>query len=99
MANLGSTNTPAAVKSLDLPNGYGVDVDENSGNLVINDPNGNIVLRWNEGNGEWQLAATMNADGNDMTNVGAFGAKEVNTGPYKITGDGQSDTLNISFQS
>jgi len=99
MANLGSTDTPAAAQSLDLPNGYSPAFEEDSGDLVINDSNGNTVFRWDDTNGKFQLAAPLDADGNDVTNVGALGTDEVTTGPYKITGDSQNETLTISFQS
>jgi len=73
MANLGSTDTPAAAQSLDLPNGYSPAFEEDSGDFVINDPNGNTALRWDATNGEW------NADGNDVTNVGALGTGDTTT--------------------
>jgi hypothetical protein len=79
MTNLGSTNTPAAAQSLELPNGYAPALEESSGDLVINDTNGNTVLRWDDTNAKWQLAATLDADGNDVTNVGALGTDEVTT--------------------
>jgi len=77
MANLGSTDTPAAAQSLDLPNGYSPAVEEDSGDLVVNDPNGNTALRWDATNGEW------NANSNDVTNVGALDTEESVT----VTGD------------
>ena len=77
MANLGSTDTPAAVESLDLPNGYSPAFEEDSGDLVINDPNGNTALRWDATNGEW------NANSNDVTNIGALETEESVT----VTGD------------
>jgi len=78
MTNLGSTNTPAAAQSLELPNGYAPAIEESSGDLVINDTNGNTVLRWDDTNGKWKLAAALDADGNDVTNVGALGAEKAN---------------------
>jgi len=62
MANLGSTDTPVAAESLDLPNEYSVAVEETSGDLVVEDPNANIVLRWDETDGKWQLGDLTNAD-------------------------------------
>jgi len=95
MPNLGSTDTPAAAQSLDLPNGYSPAIEEDSGDLVINDSNGNTALRWDDTNGQFQLAAPLDAGGNDVTNVGALGTEEVQIGsgdavtggPYGDAGD------------
>jgi len=78
MGNLGSTDTPAAVQSLELPEGYGIDVE--NGNFIVTDPNGAVVFRWDDTAGEWQLAATLDADGNDLTNVGAIDADSATVG-------------------
>jgi uncharacterized protein YuzE len=83
--NLGSTNTPVAAQSLDLPNGYSPAFEEDSGDLVINDTNGNTVFRWDDTNGQFQLAAPLDAGGNDVTNVGALSTEEVES-----TGDSGS---------
>jgi len=83
MANLGSTDTPAAAESLDLPNGYSPAFEEESGDLVINDTSGNTALRWDDTNGKWQLAAPLDASSNDVTNVGALDTEESVT----VTGD------------
>jgi len=79
MANLGSTDTPAAAQSLDLPNGYSPAFEEDSGDLVINDSNGNTVFRWDDTNGQFQLAAPLDADGNDVTNIGSLGTEDLDT--------------------
>jgi hypothetical protein len=66
MANLGSTDTPAAARSIDLPGGYAPAIEEDSGDLIINDSNGNTTLRWDDANGAWQLAAPLDTDGTDL---------------------------------
>jgi hypothetical protein len=81
MPNLGSTDTPAAAQSLDLPSGYSPAFEEDSGDLVINDSNGNTALRWDDTNGQFQLAAPLDADGNDVTNVGTLDPDELLTIP------------------
>ena len=88
MANLGSTDTPAAAESLELPNGYAPAFEEDGGGLVVNDSNGNTTLRWDNANGKWQLAAPLDADSNNLTNVGALDTEESVTG----TGD---DTITL----
>jgi len=77
MANLGSTDTPAAAQSLNLPNGYSIAVEDNSGDLVIEDPNANIVLRWDDTNGEWQLGNNLDGGDNDLTNLNRAAAQEL----------------------
>jgi hypothetical protein len=99
MANLGSTDTPAAAQSLDLPNGYSPAFEEDSGDLVINDSNGNTVFRWDDTNGQFQLAAPLDADGNDVTNVGALGTDELNNRIQVTEGDDLVDIINNQASS
>jgi hypothetical protein len=99
MANLGSTDTPAAAQSLDLPNGYSPAIEEDSGDLVINDTNNNTTLRWDDTQGEWQLAATLDAGNNDVTNVGTIDTDVLGTDHAILSAsyDGQGSTTSTSY--
>ena len=53
MSNLGSNNTPVKGQNFELP--AGAKIDEDNGDAVIRDSNGNISLRYNEATSTWEL--------------------------------------------
>lgn len=55
----------------DLPSG--ASFDEDGGDPVIRDSNGNIILRYDEGTSEWQF------QGEDLTGIQSIGSNEINT--------------------
>lgn len=69
MSNLGSDDTPVVGESFSLP--AGAQLDEDSGDLVVKDSGGTIVLRRNESAGEWQF------EGTDLTGINSADANSV----------------------
>jgi len=58
MANLGSDDTPVVGENFSLP--AGASLDEESGDMVIRDSAGDVVLRRDENAGAWSF------DGSDV---------------------------------
>jgi len=71
MSNLGDSNTPIEGQSFGLP--AGAELGEDSGDVVIKDSSGTIILRRNETASEWQF------EGTDLSGINAIDAGEVST--------------------
>lgn len=88
MSNLGSSGTPVKGESFSLPDGHSFDND--GGDLVWKDSNGNVVARWDETNGEFVTDA-INASTVSATN--AVVAEQLGIPLYSDDANAPDDTF------
>ena len=69
-------------------NGPYVAINEENGNLQLEDNSGNVVAEWDDGQSQWDFVE------NDISGVGAFDSESVNTEKQRIT-DRETVTVDI----
>ena len=69
-------------------NGPYIAINENNGDIELQDNTGAVVAKWDDGQSQWDFVE------NDISGVGAFDSESVNTGILHITNGPASYTLN-----